>query len=108
MASKGKGQKGIDEFYYEDEEKKEPCDYFEWHDIRAALYKERKRLSELVSNLQLENADLRAALDRVSKHSVDVGIESKNVISSYEEIVVAIKSIKLRLDQLEAGSSKLK
>ncbi|CAL1410630.1 unnamed protein product [Linum trigynum] len=74
----------------------------------AALYKERKRLGEMVSNLQLENADLCAALDRVSKHSVDVGIESKNVISSYEEIVVAIKSIKLRLDQLEAGSSKLK
>ncbi|CAI0473886.1 unnamed protein product [Linum tenue] len=97
MASKGKGQKGIDEFYYEDEEVLCNCG------LRAS-----RRISHTVANpnrkffgcplfgSKLENADLRAALDRVSKHSVDVGIESKNVISSYEEIVVAIKSIKLR------------
>ncbi|CAL1395219.1 unnamed protein product [Linum trigynum] len=108
MASDGKGQKVVDAFYYKDEEVLCDCGLRSSRRISHSIDNpNQKNFDCPLFGSKLENAYLRVELDRVSKHSVDARIESKNMISCYEEIVVAINSIKLRLDHLEVGSSKL-
>ncbi|CAI0401795.1 unnamed protein product [Linum tenue] len=44
---------------------KEPCDFFEWYDIRDAVFKSTRMLSEAVVKLTLENQELLASLERL-------------------------------------------
>ncbi|CAL1410418.1 unnamed protein product [Linum trigynum] len=75
------------------------CDYFEWFDIRAAVFKATAPLSEMVSMLESENRELRSLLQRVMKDGS--GKHQPN------EFVVELELIKQRIQRLELeGTSR--
>ncbi|CAL1372102.1 unnamed protein product [Linum trigynum] len=75
---------------------KEPCDFFEWYDIGAVVFKSTRMLSEAVVKLTLENQELRASLERLGATPGSVNIA--------EELQI----MKQRLERLEIESSRKK
>ncbi|CAN1782060.1 hypothetical protein LINPERHAP1_LOCUS15652 [Linum perenne] len=82
------------------------CDLFLWYDSK--LQKDVRKLASLVSDLTLqlrevqgEKNELESTLDRVTKHSCDIGSSSCSDSMSESNIVHELHAIKARLSRLE-------
>ncbi|CAL1366973.1 unnamed protein product [Linum trigynum] len=81
----------------------EPCDFFQWYDIRVAVFKSTRMLSELVAKLTLENEELRASLERLGAR-----LAKETATPCCVEISEELQTVKQRLEHLELESSRRK
>ncbi|CAI0445698.1 unnamed protein product [Linum tenue] len=80
-------------------ENNKACDYFEWYDIRVAVFKATTSLSGKLSRLEAENGQLRSLLGRLMKDGARTQEQT--------DLFIELELIKQKLERLELeGTSR--